>query len=298
MLEPDRMYLMELFVKILHHGSFKAAAVEMGITPSKATKDIQRLERSIGSPLLNRTTRSVGVTRAGEIYYEGAVGILSDFDRLNENLNFARNRISGELRVTAPLLWGDIVLTPIILEFRQQHPDVSIIANYTDQFVDLYRDNYHVAFRSTVPETEPYLFKPICPDTTVICASRQYLDECAPVNKPRDLERNHFITYGSDANHRYSKLVFTHNGKTETVRVTGKLSFSSMRSVFSAVLQHQGIASVPKYLAQPELDTGNLIEILTEYKLQRIWFNALYTERRNESQLLAKFIDFVREHIP
>jgi len=291
---PDRLYLMELFVEIVHLGTFKAAAQKLGVTQSKATKDIQRLETSLGSNLLNRTTRSVGITRAGEIYYGAAMKILEDYNELAESLDFVRNRLSGELRVTAPMLWGDAVLTPLILEFQKRNTDVSIIANYSDHFVDLFRENIHIAFRTTVPENEPYLSKKICEDTTVICASRKYFETREIPEKPADLEDHDFITFGQDIN-RYTRLVLKRESATETVTVGGRLSFSSMRSVFNGTLGHHGIASVPRYLAQPEIDAGNLVAVLPEYELQKVWFHAFYTERKRENSLVAAFIDFVQD---
>jgi DNA-binding transcriptional LysR family regulator len=294
MTEPDRLYLMKLFVEIIHLGTFKAAAQEMGITQSKATKDIKRLEASLGSILLNRTTRSVGITRAGEIYYDAAINILGDYDKLIENLNFAKNRLSGELRITAPQLWGDVVLTPLIVEFKRKYSDVSVVANYSDHFVDLYRENVHLAFRATIPEDEPYLSQKICADTTVICASSRYFDESNIPEVPGALENLDFITYGQEIN-RYSRLVLKRGGQTSTVTVSGKLSFSSMRSVYSAMRKGLGVASVPMYLAQSDIQDGSVVELLPEYELQKVWFHAFYTERKKDSKLASTFIDFVRE---
>ena len=191
-----------------------------------ATEPIQRLEKSLGSILLNRTTRSVGITRAGEIYYETAVNMLADYDKLTENLDFVKKRISGELRVTAPLLWGESILTPLIIEFKRKYKDVSVLANYSDQFVDLYRENIHIAFRTTIPENEPYPFKEICADTSVICAGKRHLEGRVALTKPADLEKLNFITFGQDIN-RYTELALRQGDETAVVRARGDLSFTA-----------------------------------------------------------------------
>ena len=296
MAQTDRIYLMQLFIKIIHLGTFSAAAEKMGITASKATKDIQQLEKSLGSVLLNRSTRSIGITSAGELYYETAMEILASYDGLLDNLNYIKNRLTGELRITAPELWGNIVLTPLIFEFKKKYPDVSIRANYSNNLIDLIRENIHIAFRSTNLSNEPYLSKRIATDSTVLCASTKYMKNNRMPEQLSDLEKLDFITF-SHSDNSYNRLEFSYQETLQNITLKGSLTFNSKKSVFDAVARHQGVASLPKYIVRQGIEDGTLVRLLPDYRIQSKDFYAFYTQRKKDSALVATFINFVREKI-
>ncbi|MFD2205896.1 LysR family transcriptional regulator [Kiloniella antarctica] len=292
----DKIYLMQLFVQIVHLGTFSAAAQKMGVTPSKASKDIQQLEKTLGSVLLNRSTRSIGITSAGELYYDTAIEVLASYDGLIDNLNYIKNRLTGELRLTAPELWGNIVLSPLIFEFKKIYPDVSIRANYSNEVIDLFRENTHIAFRSTTLRNEPYLSKRICSDDTVLCASPEYLQRTAIPKKLDDLSELDFITFSQTVN-TYNSLEFMINGVEQRVTVNGSLSFNSKKSIYDAVLNHLGVASLPSYLVKQNLLEGHLVQVLPEFHIQSLYFYAFYMQRKKESILITTFVDFIQESI-
>ena len=113
----DTLYLMRLLVAIVRCGSFAAAAAQLGITPSKASKDLRHLEQSLGSVLLSRTTRRVQLTDAGELAYRQADQMIALHEQLLDGLQRRRSALCGELRITAPDLWGEVVLTPVPVSY-------------------------------------------------------------------------------------------------------------------------------------------------------------------------------------
>lgn len=294
--QTDKIFLMQLFVQIVHLGTFSAAAQKMGITPSKASKDIQQLEKTLGSVLLNRSTRSIGITSAGELYYDTAIEVLASYDGLIDNLNYIKNRLTGELRITAPELWGNIVLSPLIFEFKKKYPDVAIRANYSNEVIDLFRENTHIAFRSTSLNNEPYLSKRICRDDTVLCASPEYLQRAGIPKNLDELNKLDFITFSHTVN-TYNTLEFTIKGVEQRISVSGSLSFNSKKSIYDAVLNHLGIASLPSYLVKQDITEGRLIQVLPELHIQSLDFYAFYMQRKKESILITTFVDFIQETI-
>ncbi|OMH37998.1 LysR family transcriptional regulator [Motiliproteus sp. MSK22-1] len=296
MAQIDRIYLMQLFVKIIHLGTFSAAADKMGIAASKATKDIQQLEKDLGSVLLNRSTRSIGITNAGELYYDAAMEILASYDGLLDNLNYIKNRLTGELRITAPELWGNIVLTPLVFEFKKKYPDVSIRASYSNDIVDLIRENIHIAFRSTNLTNEPYLSKRISTDRSVLCASTEYIKKNTLPEQLSDLEKLDYITFSHSEN-TYNRLEFDYQGSLQSITLTGSLTFNSKKSVYDAVVRHQGAAVLPNYIVQQGIEEGTLVTLLPGYSLQSKNFYAFYTQRKKDSALVGKFIDFVQNNV-
>lgn len=153
----DNLYLMRLFTLIVRLGSFAAAARQLQITAGKVSKDIHFLEQRLQTRLLHRTTRSLTLTDDGELYFQQAERILELNEQLLDSLSQRRHELAGELRITAPELWGELVLTPVLLGFKAKHPQVSIVAEFSNRAVDLLQDGFHIAFRSTRLSSEPIL---------------------------------------------------------------------------------------------------------------------------------------------
>ena len=290
----DRLYLMSLFTNVVRQGSFQAAATALQITPSKASKDIQYLENTLDSKLLNRTTRTLNLTDAGVHYYAKAQEILRLYDGMRDDLASMKEALKGTLRITAPELWGRVVLTPILLSFQRKNPEVAFNCIFSNDVMDLVKNNIHIAFRSTTLSDEPYLAKTLCSDRTILCASQSYLrSEGAPTDL-KDLQNLNFIHF-SEAGAKGGKLIFNNKGKTHECQVSGSLAFNSKWPVFEAVKQGLGIAALPEYLVGESINDESLVEVLPHYQLEPLYYHALYTQHRKDSLLISTFIDYVKD---
>jgi len=292
----DQMHLMRLFVAIVQRGSFSAAAEQLGIAATKASKDIRFLESSMQVLLLNRTTRSIYLTDSGAEFYKKSLDIIELHQQMLDSIHSMKDTLSGELRISAPSLWGKVVLTPLIFKFKQRYSGVNFVASYSNEPCDLIRDNIHIAFRSTQLKDEPYLAKFITADDYVLCASYQYLVEAQPFNTPADLAGAQMITLAHKSS-QFEKVIFCHEGSEIVEHLVGGLSFSSKDAIYSAVQEGFGIAVLPRYLVQKELTNGLLQEVLSDYPVKSSKFYALYTQRRKESALVNEFIDFVVQEV-
>ncbi|MEP3246028.1 MAG: LysR substrate-binding domain-containing protein [Sneathiella sp.] len=147
---------------------------------------------------------------------------------------------------------------------------------------------------SKKPTNEPYLSKEVCRDDTVICVGRDYIQNRERPRIPEDLPAMDFITFGQTSN-RYTKLEFENEEHSAAaVTVHGRLSFSSMKSVYEAVLNNLGVGCVPRYLAKQDLENGSLVELLPTFRIRPVNFHAFYTQRRKDNILVSKFIEFVK----
>jgi len=292
----NHLYLMELFVAIVRHGSFSGAAKQLQITATKASKDIQYLEKSINTILLNRTTRAIHITDSGEVYLRSALDILELHSQMIDNIDVMKTSLSGELRLTAPALWGEVVLAPIILTFKKKYPKVKFVADFSNETSDIFRENIHIAFRSTELKKEPYLARYICKDEYTLCASRDYLQQNSVIKSLADLNDHQMVVFTQKGS-VIDRFEFTYLQQSVQHHVSGSLSFNSKNAIFQAVIMGCGIAILPKYLLVKKLDSGELVEVLPEYKIKSFSFYALYTQRRKESTLVNTFIDYVCESI-
>jgi len=292
----DQIHLMKLFVAIVQRGTFAGGASSLNITATKASKDIQYLERLIESTLIRRSTRSFQLTDAGELYYQKALHILDVYDQMRDNIVSMKVNLSGELRVAAPSLWGSVVLTPLILKFKQLHPGVKIISDFSNELHNLMQDNIHVTFRSTELKNEPYLAKYICKDESVLCASAAYLHDSNTITHLDDLTAHKFISL-AQKHTEFDHLIFDHKGQEVHQHLVGHMAFNNKDAMYQAVKAGLGIAVLPSYLVQKDIESEALFEVLPEYQLQSSQFYALYTQRKKESALVSKFIDFVQESL-
>ncbi|MEH6446301.1 MAG: LysR family transcriptional regulator [Oceanospirillaceae bacterium] len=288
----DHIHLMRLFILVVQHASFSKAANQLRITATKASKDIRHLEKSLQTTLLNRTTRSVNMTDAGVIFYNSSLQILEIHQKMLDSMQSLKCNLSGELRISAPSLWGKIVLTPIILAFKQLYPEVVLIAHYSNQLVDIKKENIHIAFRSTLLSDEPYIARFIQQDNYTLCASRDYLQQHSTINTPEHLDHHQFITlvnHTSNSEH----LIFKGPEREIHKQIKGELSFSNKEDIYKAVKEGFGIAMLPNYLISADINNGKLVSLLEHYPLKSFKFYALFTLKRSDSALLNTFIDFV-----
>jgi len=292
----NQLYLMELFIAIVQKGSFSGAAKLLNVAAAKASKDIHYLEASLDCMLLNRTTRALNVTDAGEIYYQSALDIVEMQSQMRDNLAILKNNISGELRITAPALWGEVVLAPIIIAYRQKFPLVKFSANFSNETLDILRENIHIAFRSTNLKDEPYLARYISDDEFVLCASKTYLANHSIPTQPKELVDLHLISLAG-SNGQFEQIEFIHKSQSIHQHLQSELQFNNKQVIYEAVKAGLGYAVLPKYLVLKELACNEIVEILPTYQIKSSTFYALYTQRRKDSALVNHFIDYVSDKI-
>jgi len=288
--------LMKLFIAIVQKGSFVEAAKTLDVAAAKASKDIHYLETSIDSILLNRSTRSLSITDAGELFYQSALDIVEMHSQMLDNLAMLKHTISGELRITAPALWGEVVLAPIIIAYKQRFPLVKFSAEFSNETIDIFKENIHIAFRSTHLKDEPYLARYITDDEFVLCASKEYLSSNKVPDTPQDLLELDLITLTTNDS-KLNRIEFTHKGQTIYQHLNAELYFNNKQVIYETVKAGLGYAVLPKYLVLKELKSDSIVEILPEYQIKGAAFYALYTQRRKESALVNHFIDFAHDRI-
>jgi len=296
----NQLYLMKLFIAIVKQGSFAEAARLLGVAAAKASKDIHYLETSLQCLLLNRSTRSLNMTDAGELYYQSALDIVEMHSQMLDNLAMLKSNICGELRITAPALWGEVMLAPIIIAYRQRFPLVKFTVNFSNQTIDIFKENIHIAFRSTQLTDEPYLARYISDDEFVLCASQAYLTEQSAIKAPQDLVKLDLISLATsltNTDSKFDRIDFIYNQQPVELYLQGQLYFNNKQVIYETVKAGLGYAVLPKYLVLKELKSGAIVELLPDYQIKGAAFYALYTQRRKDSALVNHFIDFVQAQI-
>lgn len=198
----DRLTSMAVFVRVVEKGSFVAAAEEMAISPTMVGKHIRYLEQRLNTPLLNRTTRRQGLTEAGRVFYERCRRLLADADAAEASARALLSSPSGLLRISAPVTFGNRVLTPILTEFLQRHPEVEAEVVLSDRKVDLIEESYEAAFRIG-PVADDGLVARALPDYRMtLAASPDYLAQQGVPMQPTQLSTHSCFGFSQwDGNH-------------------------------------------------------------------------------------------------
>lgn len=287
----DRLFSMTVFVKAVELGSFSAAADALQMSPQLVGKNVRMLEQHLGVRLLNRTTRSQHLTEIGATFYDRARNILAEME-MAEGLA-AQTRIvpRGKLRINASVTFGIHALTPKIAEYMQLYPEVSVELCLSNRYVDLIDGGFDAIFRIGELSDSGLIARQLQPYRLILCASPRYLETHQPLLTPDDLIRHECLGFS----HTELRTTWAFDGPTgrETVQVKGHLMSDSGEAIVGAGLCGAGVMLQPSELVIPYLQSGQLIEILPEYKAPTRPMHLVHTPDRRMTPKLRSFVDFI-----
>lgn len=277
------------FVQVYDAGGFSAAARQHGRSKALLSKYVTDLEDYLGVRLMNRTTRKLSLTEAGEAYYREASQLLQQLDDLDATISDQTAEPRGLIRVSAPRNFGETTLAPAIFEFMAQNPLISLDLRLEDRYVDLVDEGIDVALRISTLIDSSLIARKIAPITHVICASAALIDARGLPKVPEDLRRLPCIVdtnFSGQANWR-----FVEAGKPVTVHVSGTVKVNSPVAAMQAALAGLGFATVPTYLAGPAIAAGRLVVVLADNAPEGPSLLAVYPHRRHLAGKVRALID-------
>ena len=281
----------EIFSNVVSAGSMSAAARQMGISPAVVSKRLQKLEDQLGTRLLNRTTRQISLTEAGQGYYERIVDVLAG---LEEAETFVARRSSdarGSLKISAPTSFGRMHIAPNLAKFMQANENLSVNLNLSDDFVDIVSQGVDLAIRIGELPDSALVARKLAPVRRILCATPQYIKRSGMLNKLSDLDHHALI-----APHNQGPWKLEGNQGTVIYRPISTLQTNSSEVVREAVLSGMGIALRSTWDVGHELDHGKLVRVLPEYSSsKRLGIYALYPSRNFLPAKVRLFIDYLAE---
>lgn len=289
MIDPSEL---AFFVQIVKEGSLSGAARELGVTPASVSKRLTKLEQELGVLLLNRTTRRLSVTDAGELYYANAVRILGELEELERQLSQDRAAPKGLLRVNAPLGFGRTYITPIVSNFVKRYPDVEVQLQLSDHPLSLADESFDIGIRfGEVPDARVVATK-IAANRRLVCAAPSYLKQHGVPRVPNDLARfNCIVLRQNDA--AYGAWRFTRGRQTETVKVRGTLSSNDGEVALNWALDGHGLLLRAEWDIAKYLRSGRLQIVLEDYATPPADIHAIYPEKHRLSPKVKVFVDFL-----
>lgn len=279
----DRVGDIEVFVEVAEQGSFAAAARRLNRSATAVTRAVADLEARLGVRLLNRTTRAVSLTDAGQRFLGGARRVLSDLAEIEQAAAGQGVAPRGELAVTAPILFGRLHVLPPVSEFLRQYPDVSVRLMLLDRPVDLIEERLDVAIRIGPLADSSAIATRLGQLRRVVVASPAYLKHRGIPVQPEDIAAHDMIVFGGPGRWEFGD---------RAVRFAPRLTVTTAEAAIDAAVACTGITRVLSYQAVDALSRGSLVQILQQHAGEETPVHLLYPGGAHPPPKLRAFIDF------
>jgi len=285
---------MSVFVRVVDAGSISRAAEQLGLAKSAVSRRLADLETRLGVKLLNRTTRNSSLTEAGQSYYERAIKIIDDVIELNTLTTDANTALEGTINLAAPLSFGLSHLSRAIDLFIKQHPKLVININFSDRRVDLIEEGLDLAFRIGDLKDSSLIARKISPIKIILCASPEYLKQYGAPKIPGDLKNHRLLHYNVSGKSQW-KLEDIH-GTQHIVNVSSNLIANNGDFLKDMAIAGHGIVSSPTFISWKALAIGDLVPVLSDFKLPQVNAYAVYPHTRYLSHRTRELIDFLLDY--
>ncbi|QXN25352.1 LysR family transcriptional regulator [Shewanella putrefaciens] len=284
-----------IFVTVVECGSFSAAGQKLGLSKSAISKRITQLEQHLGIQLLQRTTRSLSLTDAGARYFEyirPAVQLTQEgLDAISE----LQQTPKGNLRISVPMVFGRLYIAPLIAEFLKRYPDIQLQMQMDDKTTDLIAGGFDLAIRIGELPDSSLIARKIAPCVSVICASPAYLAQHGLPIVPSELTQHNclFYSYFQDG----VEWSFLSPDGMQRIQPKGNYQVNNSDAIHLACLDGLGIANLPRFIVESDLQAGRLQTILADFPLPEHGIYAVYPQRKYLPTKVTVLIEFLMEKL-
>jgi len=290
----DRLVSMAVFKQTVDAGSFAAAARHFGISPEMAGNHVRGLETHLGVRLLNRSTRRLNLTEAGNVYYERCTRILADIQDAEAEVGVLQASPRGLLRVAAPVTFGVLHIAPAVSDYMTRYPDVKLDVAVSDRHVNLIEEGFDLAIRIGELQESNLIARRLTSAHLIVCAAPAYLQRAGRPETPADLSRHACLIYREiDAPDTWHFQAA--DGHAEMVRVSGPLASTNAAFLHRLALAGHGVVIGPSFALGTDIAEGRLVPLLTGWRPRELPINALYPHRPLLSAKVRTFVDFLAE---
>jgi DNA-binding transcriptional LysR family regulator len=282
---------------VVETGSISKAGRIFDVQPSSISRQLSTLEKELGVSLLNRTSRTIRLTEAGETYYHYSKGIASDLDEASRAVNDLQQKPKGNLKISMTVGFAECCILPLIPAFTAQYPEIKLSLEMTGRVIDLVEENVDIAIRTGRLRDSNLIALKLVDNDFLLCASPEYLAKNGLPDSPFNLMDFDCIRY------EYSgwRNWYLMRDKPIKLAIKSHLTIRSINGQKQLILNHAGLALMPKWAVKDELENGLLVQILDQHifspyeSLSSTY--AIYSKRELISPKIRVFIDFINMHI-
>ena len=288
----DKLTSMTVFVRVAKSGSFAGGAKDLGISRAMATKHIMQLEGSLGTRLINRTTRSLSLTDVGASYLERCKQVLLDVDEMEAAITHLQTEPRGLLKISAPPAIGATHIARAVSEFLKIHKDLTIEMILQGSPGDLIDEGIDVAIFLGVLDDTSMVARKLASSSLVVCASPAYLELNGTPKTPEDLASHScLINWGISPRNKWQ---FKSESGLKVVTVNGRMQANAAHPIRIAAINGLGLVMLPTYIVGQDIENGTLKVVLEDYPLPPLDIHAVYPHRKYLSAKVKAFMDFLQ----
>ncbi len=287
----DRLTSLTVFARVVECGGFSAAARRLNMSVAMVSNHVQALEDKLGTRLLNRTTRKVGLTEIGREYYQRSSHILADLEEADRFASSQQVKPRGVLRLHASTNIARF-LSPVVASYLDAHPEVSIDLTAGEQMVDMIENGYDLVIHTAPPPNSRLIVRRLTSWRHVLCCAPAYLQRHPAPRDLADLKRHNclrFAYYPFGEDWRFDGP----DGKPVPVHSRGNLVTGSAELLRLLAVAGNGILLAPDFFIADELAAGTLVQLLPHQPTTELTINAIYPSRHHLSSKVRVFIDLL-----
>lgn len=289
----DRLRSLEIFAEVARCRSFVRAAWQLSLSKATVTKHVAWLEASVGSQLLNRSSKQVTLTEAGARVLDGAQELLERYERLEADVRDSVNQPRGSIRVGTPPAFGIHHLMPVVARFTDRYPDIEVTVLLDDGRTDLLAEALDLSIR-IAPQLQDasHIAYPLMKAPQVLVASPEYLARSGAPRTVEDLQKHNCLVHAIKS----ASGIWRFSGdRPQSVRVRGTVRSNIGEALKKAAMMGTGIAVHPYYMVSEELRSGALQVVLPQYTPEELDIYAVFSTRRNMPVRVRALLEFLKE---
>lgn len=286
----DRFEDLRVFLQVVESQSISGAADALDVAPSAVSRRLKDLEERLGVQLILRTTRQMSLTDEGRQFHERARRIMADLDEA-EQLAAADNcSLTGTLRISVPLIFGNMELVPKITQFMAAQPDLVIDLQLDDRRVDIVEEGFDAAVRVGKLDDSSLIARKLATSRRLVCAAPAFLKQYGPISTPKDINTVPGLHYSNSKNSSgHWECIW--EGQKISVRPITRMRSSDGIALKAAAVAGLGVICGPSFIVQDKLETGELVEVLADVDWGTHPINILYPQNKHMPRRLRIFID-------
>ena len=287
----DKLNAISVFCKVIETQSFTQAANQQNISVAMASKLVSQLEEHLKTRLLQRTTRKIVPTEAGMLYYQCCQAILLDLSEADSSISNMATSLQGNLLISVPRDFGLLYISPNLSKFIELHPNLHVEIEFEDKRVDLVAEGYDLALRIGYMQDSSLVARKISSSPMHFVASPSYLESRGTPLTPDDLEYHQGLLYKSSLNQVHWQS--TKANQIQRYKIQSKVVSNNGMALLEMTKAGLGISNAPDFFVKDALASGELVEILSEYKQKPLDIYVLYPNRRHLPAKVRAFIEFL-----
>jgi len=288
----ERLKSMVVFAQVIEQGSLSAAAKHLGLSRAVVSYHLKKLEEQLEVKLLNRTTRSINLTEAGQAYYERCHAIAEQASAANRQIENVKTEPTGLLKITCPVNVGLQTIVPALNEFKKIYPKIELDVMLTDEVVNIMKESIDLAIRGAPLADSGLQAIKLATLKTCLCGSPDYFLQYGEPTSPADLANHQWVIYKLTP----SVLNLTKDSRSYSVVSKGSISTNNAAARTAFVEAGHGLARIPIYDAWPKIKAGTLKTVLDDYVFNDINVFGVFPPGTANTKKLRLLLNFLKEY--